>query len=176
MATIKELIAGDSASFSDRFASYSPVDGWSLVYVFIHANNEYRATLDATTVDDGFSVEMSSSASSQMVPGVYSCSALLSRDDERKTFVLPDLTVLPDPESPSYDPRTYPERMLAAIEAVLEKRASRIESEYSTASGKQLKLLTPEELITLRNKFKREVSMQKNKSKGLTGRIVPRFK
>ena len=170
-----EIVAGDSANFTDEFPGYLASAGWQLSYVLMNIQKEHHVTYEATANGDGFERLIRPSDSAQLPAGIYERSAVLSLGDLRKTYSLSSVNVLPDPSN-AYDSRSYPEKMLAAIEAVLENRASRIEAEYTTSSGRQLKLLSPDELIVLRSRFMREVNTQKNKALGLSGRIVPRFK
>lgn len=55
---------------------------------------------------------------------------------------------------------THAQRALAAIEAVLEQRASSMDLEYTFEDGRSVKMLPPSELLRLRDYYKREVARE----------------
>ena len=69
------------------------------------------------------------------------------------------VTVLPDPAS-AYDPRTPAEMALAAIDAVLAGRLSDPLAEYEI-DGVQAKRIPPQDLLTIRDRLRREVRRQR---------------
>lgn len=71
-----------------------------------------------------------------------------------------DITV--DLDVNAVDPRTHAEKMLQKIEAVLENRADADVSSYSIA-GRSLTKMSPEELLTWRDAYRREVKAYRRK-------------
>jgi len=167
---ITTLIAGDSASWTKELSSYSPQDGWVLSYVFLGESSEQRYSVEASSDQGDFNVTLSSEETAPWLPGKYKLIGSVKRNTERATVYSGFCTVSPNHDQ-YYDPRSYSEKMLSAIEAVLEERATRIEKSYAI-NGRQLELLSPEELIKMRSKFQLEVKRQSGR---YTGKIVTRF-
>ncbi|WP_123711612.1 hypothetical protein [Sinobacterium caligoides] len=74
------------------------------------------------------------------------------------------------------DDRTHAKRVLAAIEAVIEKRASRDQMAYSIDS-RSLSRTPIADLMLLRDRYKTMVAMEDKKAAGvsLIGRLRVRF-
>lgn len=79
--------------------------------------------------------------------------------DSGRVEVLPDPTQAPDREL-----TTHAERTLAAIEAVLENRASKDQQSYSIA-GRSITRIPITELLELRKQYKAEVQSQTTRPK-----------
>ncbi|MFS9668775.1 hypothetical protein, partial [Klebsiella pneumoniae] len=73
-----------------------------------------------------------------------------------------ELDVTVDLDVNAVDPRTHAEKMLQKIEAVLENRADADVSSYSIA-GRSLTKMSPEELLTWRDAYRREVKAYRRK-------------
>ena len=67
------------------------------------------------------------------------------------------------------DPRTHAEIMLDKIEALLEGRADGDMSSYSIA-GRSITKMTPEELLTWRDYYRREVAVYRRRNAIARGR------
>lgn len=81
--------------------------------------------------------------------------------------ILADVAAMPD----GHDPRNHAERTLAAIEAVIEGRASKDQQSY-TINGRTLVRTSIAELLQLRDTYRAEVATQK--SGGRHRRLVRR--
>ena len=73
-----------------------------------------------------------------------------------------EIDIHPDLDVNNVDPREHSEKMLQKIEAVLENRADADVSSYSIA-GRSLTKMTPDELLTWRDYYRREVKAHKRK-------------
>lgn len=73
-----------------------------------------------------------------------------------------EIDILHDLDVNNVDPREHAEKMLQKIEAVLENRADGDISTYSIA-GRSLTKMSPEELLTWRDYYRREVKAHKRK-------------
>lgn len=78
----------------------------------------------------------------------------VEKSGERHTVFSGKIEILPDLEAQgsSYDGRSHVKKVLDAIEAVLENRATK-EIEESTIEGVQIKRIPHEQLIAMRSKY-----------------------
>lgn len=88
----------------------------------------------------------------------YAIRATRTDDDAVRTVRSGTLRVLPDPAT--HDVRTHAARMLEAIEALMEGRATKDSSSYSIA-GRSLTRMSPDELVKWRNYYRNEVAKQR---------------
>lgn len=104
-------------------------------------------------------VSIPAATSATYAPGVYAWQAFIERtaDSERVTVGYGVWTVAADTAADqTTDQRSFARRALDAVEAVLEKRATTDQEEYSIA-GRSLKHTPLPDLIVLRDKLKAEV-------------------
>ena len=118
------FIAGDSVSWRKTLTGFSPVDGWSLQCTFVSADTKF--TVDAVQDGDDFVSSITPAVSSALIPGRYSWSARVTDGTDVATVGAGALTVQPDISAlPRFDSRSHARKMLDAIEAALERRASK---------------------------------------------------
>lgn len=120
------------------------------------------ATVDITGVLDGSKLSFSGALTTA---GNYSYTIYFTDADSVKTLLEKGMIeVERDPTSISVDEdlRTHPERVLAAIEAVIEQRASKDQESY-TINGRSLNRTPIADLLKLRDKYKDEVKNQYKK-------------
>lgn len=144
--------------------------------------NNSAGTLQATGVQDAdeWVVTLTSTVTGALSAGEYSYHIGLTDAGERETLQVGRLEVLPDIASgTAVDFRTHAEKVLSAIEAALEGKATSDQQEI-TINGRSIKRYTPESLLAWRDKYKAEVIQQRRaeaiQNGGLnTGKIYTRF-
>lgn len=174
-----EFISGDSVTFIKNLPDYQPQDGWTLHYVFI--NESKRETVQASDNGDGrHLIEISAADSKAYKSGSYKFFAYVTDGTDRFSVSEGALIIKPDYTSPSFDPRTHVKKVLDALEAVIEDKAT--EDQLSvTINGRSIQLLSPLEILKWRDKYKAEyVQEQKleriKKGLGHKGKIQARFR
>jgi len=170
---------GDTVKWRRSLPDYLPGDGWTLTYRFGRAD---EATITVTGSDNGDQthlISISPAVSATFVQGVYYYQASVSDGTDRYTVASGNVLVTPDfasVENP--DTRTHARKVLDAIEAVLEERATQSQLSISVA-GQSITMLSPEELIRWRSVYKAEVDSEERAERiqqGLGGkRIKTRF-
>lgn len=163
----KLLHAGDSVAWSRELPSY-PVDaGWSVRYVFsgpdrhvveAHGGPLYRVELGAEQTRD-------------WAAGLYRWVLLAQNGTQRVTVATGEIQVDPNLETaePS-DARSHAQRMLALIEAALERRIPKDQQSYEI-DGMRLDRIPIERLEALRSKYQREIQRARGRQ-WRTGRPV----
>jgi hypothetical protein len=153
----ENLIGGDSwtwiVALDDLDASVSA--GATLKY-FFRGTNGQKLDLSAAVSDDGTFHFQAASVETAILVGTCAWQlCLFDSDNNRTEIARGSVNVLPDIASSdgTVDLRSWTKRMLDAVCAVLEGRATRAEEEYEISGaggGRRLRLLKPEELLRLK--------------------------
>ncbi|WP_300067739.1 hypothetical protein [uncultured Ruegeria sp.] len=147
-----------------------PTPDWT-----IKAHLRGPTVINLTAAGDGdthiFSEASGETAS--FAPGRYSVTVRASDGTDTFEIEAGELEIEEDVASidSAHDPRKHPEKVLAAIEAVLEKRATKDQESY-TINGRSLTRTSIADLMELRKTYKAEVA--KLKSNGQHKRLVRR--
>ena len=126
------------------------------------ANVEF--SIVATNSGDDYLFTAASTVTANYVAGLYhyQIEVLETSSSNRIVVDQGELDVTVDLDVNAVDPRTHAEKMLQKIEAVLENRADADVSSYSIA-GRSLTKMSPEELLTWRDAYRREVKAYRRK-------------
>lgn len=173
------LRAGDSWAWRDSYPDFKASDGWALAYSLVNATVKIDLPALGITADGAdFVIAVTASATAAYPPGDYKQVARASKGGEVQTVgnglfeILPNLTVIADT-------RSHARKVLAAIEAVLEKRATLDQENYTIGTRSLARTPIPE-LIKLRDLYRQEANAEKSAeavAQGLSpsGRIQVRF-
>ncbi|HFH4653102.1 hypothetical protein [Pseudomonas aeruginosa] len=155
-----QLHAGDSVAWSRDVPAFPASDGWVLRYVL---SGPARYELEAIA-GVPYRVEVAASVSAGWAPGVYRWVALAVRGEgERQTVATGLLEISPNLETADpVDARSHAARMLALIEAALEKRIPKDQQSYEI-DGMRLDRIPIERLEALRMKYRREIQREKDR-------------
>lgn len=157
------LRAGDTWQWTKSLGDYPASTPWTLKYRFKNASGGFAIT--ATADGDDYAVEVTATASKAYRAGVYSWFSWVENADasEKHTVASGSFTVLPDfrvsEADQPFDDRSHARIVLAAIEAVLENRATLDQESYEIA-GRSLKRTPLGDLIKLRQHYKAEVAAE----------------
>lgn len=170
------VYAGDTVTWTKSLTDY-PAPTYTLAYALVRDGGSISITASASGADHLVSVSAATSAA--WVPGTYQWTAYVTSGSARYTVETGEIVIKPNPAAGGYDTRSYARRMLDAIEALLEGRATSDVSSYSIG-GRSLSKMSALELVQWREKFRREAESEKageRIARGLnTGRkILTRF-
>lgn len=168
------LTAGDTWQWTRRLIDYPP-DTFTLWY-FLRAVNVTGSTgkLDVSAgadpnAPDQFLVTVPSATTAPLPSGEWVWQAAVKDANGNRTtldggtlWVDQNLEAL----TGGVDNRTHNQKMLDAIEALLEKRATKSEESYQIA-GRSLKHLTPQELVQWHGVYKNRVRREQAEAKQL---------
>lgn len=165
------LRAGDHLSFSASLSDY-PAGTWTLSYALVKSATRitFSATADGTT----HVVAVSPSTTANYAVGAYTWVAYVSKSGSRVTLETGAIEILPDLASASsgYDARSHARKVLDAISAVIENRATLDQQQYSIA-GRQLVRTPLADLLALRSQYEAMVKAEEaadRVNQGLSGR------
>ncbi len=169
-----EIILGDTVSWVRRAVVANTInddgtletteikasEGWTLKFSAVGKLGLFSITATADTEDvDDFIFTVSAATTAAYIAGDYQWQLIATLTTTRYTIALGRVTCVDNIAArvALYDNRSHAKKVLDAIEAVLEGRASRAQGEmaYSKA-GKSLQLTPIPDLLKLRQVYKRE--------------------
>lgn len=153
------FVAGDTVEWTKTASSY-PATDWTLTYYF---NNLTAGQLTWTATADGENHVISETAedTADISPGRWQVSAVYVNGVRRASEGIGQIVVLPNPTDNTQDHRTQSQRMLEAVEAVLEGRASKDQESYSL-EGRSLTRMGTEELYRWADRIRAEVRLERD--------------
>ena len=172
IATIEPaaLVAGDTWSWQRTLSDY-PAGTWTLTYYLRGVNGEASFAAAASGGDHLVTVAKATTAAYKA--GDYELVGIVDNGSSRYTVIRQSFTIKPDPTQTGagFDARGHSRKVLEAIQAVIESRATKDQEEY-TIAGRSLKRTPLPELIKLLNFYETRVAGEQaaeNLAKG-TGR------
>lgn len=168
---INKLVVGNTWDFSTAATDFPASDGWALtLYLVPRFTSPTQARIEITSAaaPDGVShrfqrtaVQTAAYAAGQYgyVVNAVKAAEVYTLDG---TYWTGEVTLLPNPATAAQgaDARGHAEKVLAAIEAVIEGRATSDQEEMSIA-GRSLKRIPFSDLLVIRNKYRAELASQR---------------
>lgn len=171
------LIAGDTAKWLKTLPDYPASAGWLLVYNLINA--AAKITFSATASGADHLVNVAAATTSGWAAGTYAWRATVSLGGETYTIASGTISVQPAFSADTLDNRSFARMALANIEAYL-RDANNLTAARYMISGRELWRLSITDQLTLRDKFRAEVTREDaaaNLARGLPDkrRVMVRF-
>lgn len=169
MSEPKIIRAGDSVSWTASYSDYSAADGWSLSYAIVGNSGGFTG-IAGVAAGSNFDVSITAAQTKQLVAGDYRLVGRVSKGAEVITVCSVELKVEANlfDIGPGSDVRSGSQRGLDAIIAVMEKRASKDQENYSI-NGRSLSRTPIADLITLRRFYEREVHKERKAERIASG-------
>lgn len=159
-----ELVIGDRWLWkrTDLGADYPPAD-YSLKYSLRLEGSGTEIEINAIEIAADYLVEVASVTTAAFTAGRYRWQAYITRssDAQRITLNSGSVQVKANRDAATGDPRSHARKVLDAIEAVIEGRASKDQEEYSIAN-RSLKRTPIAELLVLRDRYRSEAANEKS--------------
>lgn len=152
------LTAGDTLDFTTSVPDYPASAGWTLKYRLAPRAAGTAIDITATADGDDYAVQVVAATTASWATGYYTWTAYVELGAERYTVGRGQLQIRAASASlaAATDGRTHARKVLDAIEAVIEGRASIDQQEYSI-NGRQLKRTPLADLMRMRNLYRNEV-------------------
>jgi len=122
------FVAGDTVEWQRTFSDYPASDGWALAYTFVNAGN--RQQVNAVADGATHRVMITAEDSATWSAGDYDWQATVTQNTIRYTVGKGRTAVKPNfaaTGAEGFDARSYARRLLEAIDAQLENRATQNE-------------------------------------------------
>ena len=133
------------------------------------------ADIDITASADGddFAVTLAASTTTNYTAGTYWWQAYVSKSGERYQVGSGTLEIKEDfsQVSGAYSKLSHARKVLAALEAMLERKATVDQQSYSIA-GRSLSRMSPEELRSWRDDYRRQVRAEERAEKIARGEKI----
>jgi hypothetical protein len=154
-----QVRAGDTWRWARALPDY-PAPGWVLTYTLFSPAAVFTLTADAA--ESAHEVYASPADTEDRIAGRYDWVAHVADGTDRHQVGAGALTVLPNlSDAQSYDGRSHARRMLDAISAALEGRASDGDLDLvRTAAGERSAEWSPETLLKLRQQYAAAVAAE----------------
>jgi hypothetical protein len=182
-----QIIAGDTLDFTVEVNDFPASDGWTLKYRLTpRFTTPTQAPIDlaATTNADGerYDIEAGPATTAAWKAGAYTWARWVEKAGARQTLdESGQLEVKADPSATAqgFDSRSHPRKVLEAIEAVIESRASQTQREMVAYTiGSRSQTLDAQEskaaLLELHSKYKWLVANEDAREKIAAGLPNPR--
>ena len=171
METLKlpdALRKGDSYSWTVELPLYTQSGGWSLEYTFRIGNSSI--SVPGTDAGSGvWTFSISTTVSNGFYPGLVNYAVIASATGQRKTLFYTTVDILPDIDTlTSQDGSTHAARMVRAIEALLENKASNDIAAMSH-NGKSLSRYSIPDLIQLHNHYRAMLQVEQARERARLG-------
>ena len=170
MATLitepKSFVKGDTVTWQITLDDY-PAPTWVLAYHFAIAGSRISVTA-AAQADGSHLVAISAATSATFAAGMWTWQQQVTSETVRHTVGTGQIQVVADyataGASVGVDARTHNEKAVAALEAVIEKRATHDDLEYTVNTpqgGRSVKLLSHEQLINALKFYRAELARER---------------
>lgn len=147
----EKFTLGDTLKFTKSLPDYLPADGWVLSYEFVTSANAYSVT--GSDNGDGLHLVTATAATTAAwVAGTYSYQAYVTSGSERFRVSVGTMEFLTNFAAGAYDARSHVKKVLEALEALLEGKASKDQANYAIG-GRSLSRMSPELLIFWKNHY-----------------------
>jgi protein subunit release factor B len=166
------ITAGTSVDLSFALTAYPPSGGWSLV-LYLRGPD----AIDLASAPDGdlHRITAAATTSAAWSSGTYWASLRAEDGADVIEVEAGQIEIAPDlaQEAQDYDGRDHVEKVLAAIEAVIECRASKDQERYRI-NNRELQRTPLDQLMQLRDRYRAEARRARAARKGqsLLGRPV----
>ncbi len=173
-----QIIAGDSVSWRKALADYPASAGWDLTYAL---RGPDKIDLDSSADGDAHLIDLAAADTANWAAGFYTWTLFAKMGGDRYTVAQGAVEILPDPAgiAAGADQRPHCKKVLDAIEALLEGKATRDQKTYEV-DGVRIDRMEIAELLRWRVVYRREWrdylrKQQVAKGKKRGNRVLVRF-
>jgi hypothetical protein len=162
------LIAGDTLTFRVSLPSY-PASTWTLAYRLVPSSGS-AITFTAAADGDDHLVTVAAATTAAWASGEYAWAGYVTAGLERFTVSSGRTTIKPNPASMAVaDTRTHARKVLDALKAVIEGRASKDQMAY-TIDGRSLQRMPVADLLAFQAEYERKVAKEELAQAGISPR------
>tara|TARA_R100000479_G_scaffold164263_1_gene103063 strand:+ start:343 stop:933 length:591 start_codon:yes stop_codon:yes gene_type:complete len=175
------LVVGDRWTWRrpDLVTDYPTAD-YALTYEFHEdsgGGGSHKFTITATETTTDYIVEIASATTASYTAGEYNWYAFITRSSDSQRIAIDEghTKLELNFANTNADNRSHAKKVLDAIQAVLENRASQDQMSYSIA-GRSLSRMTIDDLMRFRDRYRaeynREIKLKRIKNKQDTGNTI----
>lgn len=162
-----QLHAGDTLARTLYLAGYEPDAGWSLTLTI--ADSASSHDIESTPGGPDNASHQLAITTGNLSPGSYRWGLVVSDSTSRLTLQAGRLEIQPNFADGAADHRAHCEKVLAAIEALLEGKAGK-DTAKITVEGQALERYPIPDLLRMRDQYRAEVNTLLRRQKGWAAR------
>jgi len=173
------VVAGDTWQWDREDLTDYPASEWTLEYYLVKSGKQIK--IIASAQGNYFRVNVPATTTANYPAGVYKWNAYVSKGSDRFKVDNGTLEVKQNyaTQIDGYDDRSHVKKVLDAIEAVIEGRATQDHLSYSIA-GRSISKMSPDELIRwwsfYKQQYQKELDAEKIANKlGTSKKVLTRF-
>ena len=162
------LVIGDRWTWRrpDLASTYDPAD-YALTYEYHEdsgGGGSHKFVITATEITDDYIIEVPSATTAAYTNGDYHWYAFITRTSDSQRIAVDDgyAKIEINFADTNADHRSHAKKVLDAIEAVLENRASQDQMSYSIA-GRSLSRMSIDDLMKFRDRYRAEYNLELKK-------------
>ena len=163
-----DLVAGTTWLVQRTLDEFKASEGWTLEYQFSNAGGSLTSQT-CTAVGDDFLLSVAATVTADFAVGTYYWQSIATSNDSVPLVSVAEhgkLNILPQ-FTAAVDYRSHNQKMLDAIKAMLEGKATSDAQEYNINTGttqRHLKLLTWKELMDAKDRYTGLVATERRKA------------
>lgn len=169
------MVAGDSlkVDFADAAADYPSSGGNAVAMTLVPVSGGTPVTVSCSGGASAWSLVIAAATSAGWAAGDWRWVLRATNGADVATIDQGQIRVAPNPASAATDSRTHARRVLDAIEATIEGRASKSDLKTTFEDGRSIERLTHTELLKMRDAYAAKVRAEERAARGLgPNRIV----
>lgn len=175
-----QIVAGDSAIWSIALSGYPASVGWALSYCLV--SHTAQIMIPTTASGDAHLITIAAETTEAWTPGIYAWQSYVTLGEDRHIVgsgmieIKPNLAAM----STGFDSRSHIKKVLDALEAMLEGRASKDQQSY-TIEGLRIDRAPIGDLLRWRDQYRAALENEEQADRirrglGHSGRVLVRFR
>lgn len=162
------VTAGDTVTWRRYLPNHLPVDGWALSYALVNAAGLIAIT--STADDDSHLVEVPAATTAAWTAGDYTWQAYVTSGSDRHAVGQGSITIRPNfaAASSGLDARSHPRKVLDALQATMEGKASSDQLAMSIR-GRSISRMGAAELIKWLDFYEKQVAREEQAERARRG-------
>ena len=163
------VIAGDTLKVASEeiFAAFPAGSGYAVSWIFTPMSGGTPVSVAATSTGSAWLVLVSAAITASWAKGQMGFAVRASKAGEIVTVERGVFSVAANPATADLDQRTHAAKVLDALEAAIEGRASRTDLEIQFEDGRRVKSMSHGELLKMRDAYAAKVRTEQRKAAGL---------
>lgn len=160
--------AGETIEWRREDLADYPAPSWVLTYELRNAAGAYQ--IAAAASGSAHAVSVTAATSKDYAPGVYEMAGYVVSGAERRLVYRATLTIRPYlGAAGALDTRSHARKVLDAIEAVIENRASKDQQSYRIGD-RELVRMSAADLLDMRSRYRAEVAREREAERAALGK------
>lgn len=172
-----QIVAGDTLKIvsAQLAADYPASAGWAVSWLFVPISGGVPVTQAGADDVDGWTCTVSAATTASWPAAPWRWTVRAVKSGETLTVQSGETRVLPNPSTSNVDHRSHAEKVLSALEAAIEGRASKTDLEVQFEDGRRIKFMPHAELLAMRDTYAAKVAAEQRVRTGGPMRILARL-